>query len=70
MPTKTQVKAKFVELLEKSTITQSYITICVVTTACILWGLGQTIPDGLQAVLLMVVGFFFGTKAASMARGE
>ena len=63
-----QVKTKFLELLESSTITQSYITMCVITTACVMWGMGMEIPEGLQAVVLMVVGFFFGTKAALLSK--
>lgn len=63
-----QFKAKFIELLQASTITQSYITMCVITTACIMWGMGMDIPEGLQAVVLMVTGFFFGTKAALLRK--
>ena len=63
---KMQVKAKFVELLEKSTITQSYITIAVITTACITWGMGVEMSEGLQAAVMIVLGFFFGSKAATM----
>lgn len=63
-----QFRTKFIELLEKSTITQAYITICVVTTCCVMWAMGNTIPDTLQTVLVIVVGFFFGTKAATMAQ--
>lgn len=63
------VKTKFVELLEKSTITQAFITMAVVGAACILWATGNPLPEGLQTILTIVVGFFFGTKAATMAKG-
>lgn len=63
-------KAKFVELLEKSTITQAYITMAVVTTACVLWGLQVDIPESLQTVIIIVIGFFFGTKAATSRKGS
>jgi biotin transporter BioY len=63
-----QFKAKFLELLEKSTIPQAYITMAVVTTCCVLWGFGQPVPEGLQTALIVVIGFFFGTKAASISQ--
>lgn len=65
-----QVKSKFLELLEKSTITQAFITMAVVSTACILWAIGEPLPEGLQIIVTIVVGFFFGTKAATMAKGD
>lgn len=65
-----QVKAKFVELLEKSTITQAFITMAVTTAACVLWATGEPLPEGLQVILTIVVGFFFGTKAATMRKGD
>lgn len=61
-------KQQFITLLRESTITQAYITACVVTTACVMWGMGNPIPEGLQTVLIMVVGFFFGTKAATLSQ--
>lgn len=64
------IKTKFIELLEKSTITQAFITMAVVSAACILWATGQPLPEGLQVILTIVVGFFFGTKAATMAKGD
>lgn len=57
-----EMKAKFLELLERSTITQAYITIAVITTACVLWGMQVDIPDTLQTIIVIVIGFFFGTK--------
>jgi len=63
-----QFKAKFVELLEKSTITQSYITMAVITTACVMWGMGVEMPEGLQAAVMIVLGFFFGQKSASLRK--
>lgn len=64
-----KVKAKFVELLEKSTITQAFVTMAVVTTACIMWSTGNPLPEGLQIILTLVVGFFFGTKSATLKKG-
>lgn len=66
----TNIKAKFLELLEKSTITQSYITIAVVTVACILWGMQVDIPESLQTIIIIVIGYFFGQKSASMRKKE
>lgn len=62
------VRAKFLELLEKSTITQSYITMAVVTVACVLWGMQVDIPESLQTIIIIVIGYFFGTKAASLKK--
>lgn len=61
-------KEQFVNLLRESTITQAYITACVVTTCCVMWAMGNVIPDTLQTVLIIVVGFFFGTKAATLSQ--
>lgn len=59
-------KAKVLELFEKSTITQSYITIAVITTACVLWGMQVEIPETLRVIIVMVIGYFFGQKSATL----
>jgi len=63
-------KAQFVKLLRESTITQAYITGCVVTTCCVMWAMGNPIPEALQTILIIVVGFFFGSKAANLSKKE
>lgn len=53
---------KFWELLQSSVITQSVITISVVGTYLYLIISQSVVPQGLENVVWVVVGFFFGSK--------
>jgi hypothetical protein len=56
---------KFLDLLEKSVITQSIITILVLATCVYLWLTGVPLPEDLKSITLVIVGFFFGSKTAN-----
>ena len=55
--------ATFWSLLQRSIIVQSLLTLGLVTTACILWGSGRSVPADMQQLLTIVVAFWMGTKA-------
>lgn len=54
--------AKFAELFEQSIITQSVITIAVVGAWVYIITQGQTPPEQLTQIVMIVVGFYFGSK--------
>jgi len=53
---------KFWELLQESVIVQAVITLCLFVTTCYLWGTGQAVPELLSTSLMLVLGFYFGSK--------
>lgn len=58
---------KFWELLERSIIVQAVVTGALVLTYCALTVQGKAIPEGFQNVLLVVVGFWFGSQSTKTA---
>lgn len=58
---------KMLELLEDSTLVQAGITGTVVGAVVYLIVTGQPVPDILERLAFVVVGFWFGTKANAMA---
>lgn len=52
----------FWSLVKESTITQAFVTFCLIVTLCILWGMGKTVPTDLYQLTVLVVGFWFGSK--------
>jgi len=52
----------FWQLLKESVIVQALVTLCVVATWCIMVATGHTPPDALTQVVLLVLGFYFGSK--------
>jgi hypothetical protein len=52
----------FWSLLKESIITQSLVTLSLVVTLCVLWGLGKFVPPELFQLTLIVVSFWFGSK--------
>jgi len=53
---------KFLELLERSVIVQGLVTVGFVGTAMVLYVRGDEVPQALQSVIVLVLGFWFGTK--------
>ena len=53
---------KFWELFEQSIITQAVVTLVLVVTVAIMFIKGQPIPELLQALVTLVLGFWFGSK--------
>ena len=61
--------AKFWELFGQSVILSGFIVIVCLGTLCYLAIMGRLIPEVLVNISLIVVSFFFGTKAtAGVAR--
>jgi len=58
--------ADFVTLLRESVILQGFITAVLISSCCYLWISGQTVPQDLQLVTGIVVGFFFGGKVQNI----
>jgi carbon starvation protein CstA len=55
---------KFWDLFEQSIITQSIITVLVVGVWLYLVAAGRVVPETLNQILALVVGFYFGSKVA------
>jgi hypothetical protein len=53
---------KFLDLLAKSVIMQSVLTILVVGAWLYMIVMGKPVPELLETVVGLVVGFFFGSK--------
>jgi len=53
---------RFWQLLKESIIVQGLVTLALVGTFCYLVATGRPVPDSLQGLLGLVVGFFFGAK--------
>ena len=58
---------KFWELLERSVIVQSALTLLLVSTCVYIWLCDRILPDQLSYMTTTVVGFWFGTKVQSEA---
>ena len=50
------------DLLEKNTLVSSFIAAAMVVTACVMWATGLAIPEPLEAALMLVLGYFLGSK--------
>jgi hypothetical protein len=66
----TMEKVTFEELLEKSVIFQGILVLGLTATACYLWVTKGTVPDALVNLLLIIVGFFFGSKVQSSIEAQ
>lgn len=53
----------FWKLLSESTILQGLLSLTLIGTTCYLSIAGREIPDGLLQATMLVVGYFFGSKA-------
>lgn len=60
--------SRFWDLLERSVIVQGCLTLMVVGAVCYLACVGRVIPEQLGYAMAAVLGFWFGSKAASEAR--
>ena len=57
-------KTTFVDLFERSVIFQGILVLMIAGTYCYMVASGQQVPDALLHLLEVMVGFFFGAKAA------
>jgi len=62
MTTKMTFGEGMVDLLRRSILVQSTLTLAFVVTACILWSKGMALPDDLKSMLLIVISFWMGSK--------
>lgn len=53
---------RFWKLFEESVIVQALITLALVTVVCYLFATGRPIPELLSSALMLVLGFYFGSK--------
>ena len=53
---------QFWRLLKDSIIVQGLVTLALVGTFCYLVATGRPVPDSLQGLLGLALGFFFGAK--------
>jgi putative Mn2+ efflux pump MntP len=58
----TSIGEKFIELLRDSTIVQGGITLICVLTICYLWSTGQAVDNQLITIVMLIIGYYFGTK--------
>jgi len=58
----------FWELLRESVLVQGFVTVCFVVAFIVLACLGRPIPDLFSNVLLMVIGYWFGTYTQKAAQ--
>lgn len=58
---------KIWELLERSIIVQALVTGALVLSYCYLTVQGLAVPDAFQDVMLVVVGFWFGSQSTKTA---
>ena len=57
---------KFWTLFQESVIVQAIITLALVVTTCILVCTGKPVPELLSTALMLVLGFYFGSKNQRM----
>lgn len=51
------------DLIERSIIVQSLVTLALVGVVCYMYVTGAEVPEGLSGLTYAVVGYWFGTKA-------
>ena len=59
---------KFWRLFEESVIVQACIALAMVITICTMVLLGKEIPDLMTNALMLVLGFYFGSKSEQRVR--
>ena len=58
---------KFWELVGQSVIVQGLVTLAFVITACVRMAQGEPVPELLQAALMLILGWYFGSKTQQVA---
>ena len=58
---------KFWELMERSVILQAVITLSLIGLIIYLVVAGQEVPDLVEGLTLLVVGFYFGSKVENVS---
>lgn len=60
--------ATFLSLLRESVIVQALITFAIVATVCVMVATGIPVPDSIDRAMILILGFYFGTKSNAAAR--
>lgn len=53
---------RWLDLLEKSVLTQMIITVALVITVCVMWGMEKEVPQPLINFTSIMIGFYVGGK--------
>lgn len=53
---------RWLDLLEKSVLTQMIITVTLVITVCVMWGMEKEVPQPLINFTSIMIGFYVGGK--------
>jgi len=56
----------FWELFRESVILQAIITLVILGTICAMYITGQTVPENLWSALMLILGFYFGSKVENI----
>lgn len=56
------------QLVKESTLVQGAIALIVTITICVMFLTNRVVPSELYNVLILILGFYFGTKAQFTAR--
>lgn len=59
---------KFWDLLRESVIIQGIIVIMILGLIAYLLGTGQEVPEPLWSAMLLILGFFFGSKVQQVIK--
>ena len=62
--------AKFWDTLMESTILQGSLALLFASTACYMWVVGRDVPETLVALLGLILGFYFRSKAGVEVRSN
>jgi len=62
--------SSFWALVERSVIVQAIITLALIGVVIYLVSTGQEVPDLIQTLTLLVVGFYFGSKVENATTRE
>ena len=55
-----------VDLLKRSVLVQSIITLMLIAVSCVIWLRGADIPPDLRDILFILVSFWMGSKVQHM----
>lgn len=58
------------DLIERSIIVQSLVTLALVGVVCYMYVTGAEVPEGLSGLTYAVVGYWFGTKVQHTIDGK
>lgn len=60
----------FWKLFAESVIVQAVVTLLLIATICYMFIVGKEVPDSLVQITMLVVGFWFGSKAQQVINSK